>query len=890
VITLLFTTTILGQTAESPKKDDDSAKAEIQRKLTRRERNQRIEKLDVRHQDFVADVEPIIISAELDAFLMMETDAQRDSFIDDFWRRRDRMQGTTNLAFKDMYYRRLDVAKARFKRLATDQARIFLLHGPPSEVVRSECQRLLQPIEIWKYPVIPSVGYGVRLLFYKPRYSNEYKLWNPTGGAVALADLVASDEAISASESSPRPRFNESASPYAYISRIQLECRDGDEVMRAITQMVQSRVDLLKLFEPPEMNDEEVKKILDSVVIANPAAPKLAADFSVLFPGKEGSRTDVQMMLTVPRALVTPAVSGDAEVYTIDVTGEVLREGRLWEKYRYRFDFPGDFHGETLPIVIDRFLRPADYMSRIKVIDANTGAEVIVENSITVPEIFVPDVEPSADAAASAASSNASSNASSGPQGGGSSLAVSATRHDDARRPGGANPEALPERGPTLRIVPPDDEPVTGIQTISTMTSGQAIKAVEFSLDGKKVAVRRAPPYSLDFDFGIVPLMRRVRAVGLDANGDPIVGDDITINTGTDPFRVRIVSPRIAPHLSGPSRIEMAVSVPDGEELAGLEVYWNETRVATLYDPPFVQMVDIPAAQGVGYVRAVARLKDPSVPPVEDVVMINTPAYMEELNVHLVELPVTVTVNGKPTDNLTEKSFRVLDEGKPVPISKFEYVKNLPLSIGLAFDTSGSMTPRMDEAQKAGAQFFENVMKKGDKAFLVAFNSNTELVQKWTMKLADIHAALARLRPEGTTALYDAIVFALYNFHGVKGQKALVIISDGKDTDSKFTFEQAMEYAHRAAVPVYTIGIGIKGADIEVRYKLGRLSTETGGSTYYIDQASDLQRVYDDIQTELRSQYILGFYPSPDIKTGKWRELAVQTSEGKVKTVKGYFP
>ncbi len=334
----------------------------------------------------------------------------------------------------------------------------------------------------------------------------------------------------------------------------------------------------------------------------------------------------------------------------------------------------------------------------------------------------------------------------------------------------------------------------------------------------------------------------------------------------------------------------MAVSVPDGEELADLEVYWNETRVATLYDPPFVQMVDIPATDGVGYIRAVATLKDESVPPLEDVVMINTPAYMEELNVHLIELPTTVIVNNKPADNLTEKSFRILDDGKPVPISKFEYVKNLPLSIGMAFDTSGSMSNRMDEAQKAGAQFFENVMKKGDKAFLVAFNKDTELVQKWTLKLADIHAGLARLRPESTTALYDAIVFSLYNFHGIRGQKALVIVSDGKDTDSTFTFEQAMEYARRTAVPIYTIGIGIKGNEIDVRYKLGKLSSETGGTTYYIEQARELQRVYDEIQSELRSQYILGFYPAPDVKTGKWREIVVQANEGKVKTMKGYFP
>jgi len=182
-------------------------------------------------------------------------------------------------------------------------------------------------------------------------------------------------------------------------------------------------------------------------------------------------------------------------------------------------------------------------------------------------------------------------------------------------------------------------------------------------------------------------------------------------------------------------------------------------------------------------------------------------------------------------------------------------------------------------------------MKKGDKAFLIAFDREAQMVQRWSTKVADVHAGLAKLRAEETTALYDAIVHALYNFHGIRGQKALVLISDGRDTASKFTYEQAIEYARRAAVPIYAIGIGIRANDVDVRYKLSRLSSETGGSAYYIEQARDLQRVYDEIQTELRSQYILGFYPAPDVKPGgKWREVEVHVSEGKVKTIKGYFP
>ncbi|HEX7808747.1 MAG TPA: VWA domain-containing protein, partial [Thermoanaerobaculia bacterium] len=170
-------------------------------------------------------------------------------------------------------------------------------------------------------------------------------------------------------------------------------------------------------------------------------------------------------------------------------------------------------------------------------------------------------------------------------------------------------------------------------------------------------------------------------------------------------------------------------------------------------------------------------------------------------------------------------------------------------------------------------------------------DKETRLVQKWTTKVSDIHAGLAKLRAEETTSLYDAVVQGLYHFHGLRGQKALIVISDGKDTASKFTFDQAMEYARRSAVPIYAIGIGIRGTDQDVKYKLSRLTGETGGTVYYIEQARDLQRIYDEIQTELRSQYILGFYPAPDIKSGsKWREVTVQASEGKVKTVKGYFP
>jgi Ca-activated chloride channel family protein len=547
-------------------------------------------------------------------------------------------------------------------------------------------------------------------------------------------------------------------------------------------------------------------------------------------------------------------------VYSLDVVGEVVREDQLYEKFRYRFDFPGDTKDEQLPLVLDRLLRPGTYSARFKIVDVVTTAEAIIERELIVPQVDIP-APLSAD------------------------RKEAADTIDDIRR-------VMDSRETRLRIVPLAEDALSGLQTIETIVTGPAVKTVEFWLDGKKVATRRQPPFTLDLDFGNVPRVHRIRAVAVNAAGEQLTGDEVTVNTGTDPFRIRIASPRVAPKISGPTRVELDVRVPLGKQLASVDLFWNEQRMATLYDPPFIQTINIPKTEGIGYLRAVATLADGETAPVEDLVFVNTPEFIEEVNVHLVELPMTVIgAGGKPRNDLTGEAFQVLDEGKPVKIEKFEQVKNLPLSIGMAVDTSGSMESRMADAQKAGAQFFSSVMRKGDKAFLVGFDAQPHIVQTWSPNVAEMQGALAKLRPEESTALYDAVVYSLYNFVGVKGQKALVLLTDGKDTVSKFTYDQAVEYARRAAVPIYPIGLAIRGTELDTRSKLNRLASETGGNVYYIDNATELTKIYDDIQNELRSQYVLGFYPAADVKVGSaWRELTVKVTEGKAKTIRGYYP
>jgi len=831
-----------------------------ERKLTTRERKQRISALSDEFRQFVIDVQPIITDPEIDTFLVLESDPQREKYVTDFWHRRDLAAGTSNDAFRKSYYERLEYVREQFKSGMSDRGRIHLLNGPAPELVKVDCKTKLVPIQIWKYPFISRLGHDVRFLFYERREDREWRLWNATADrTTGLAELASEEQLATAGKQGAAGFLASALAGGKGFDALDWECTNAEELVHALSYTEQNQTAVMQIFEPPPLNPEDVHKILRSVVLTDTNAPKLTADMKITFPAKKGSRTNAELTINVPRAQATVKDIDGTKQYSFDVTGEVLREDKLFESYRYRFDFPGDTKLESLPLIVDRFLMPNEYTFRIKVIDSNSGAQAVLESSIAVPEIFdTPEVARQKDAAGAT---------------------ITALK------------DTVESNETQLRIVPLSDDLHSGLQHIETIAIGDNIKGVEFYLDGRKIMTKRQPPYTLDLDFGSVPQTRNVRAVALDAKGQPITGDEITFNTGTDPFRVRITSPRVAIHLKGKTRVEMAVNVPDGKKLGSLDLYWNETKLATLYDPPYIQTIDVPQTEGVSYLRAVAMLQDDPTPPVEDVVMVNTPLFMEEVNVHLIELPTTVILNGRPNMDLAEANFKIFDEGKPVKLAKFEQVKNLPLSIGMAVDTSGSMQPRIAEAQKTGASFFKTVMKGGDKAFVVAFDTQPQLVQKWSTRLADVNAALSKLRAEESTALYDAVVFSLYNFLGVKGQKALVLITDGEDTSSKFTFDQAIEYARRTAVPIYAIGIGIKPAQVDVRYKLSRFCSETGGNVYFIERVEELGKIYSDIQNELRSQYVLGFYPPEGVKPGsKWHEVSVQASQGKAKTIRGYYP
>jgi VWFA-related protein len=151
---------------------------------------------------------------------------------------------------------------------------------------------------------------------------------------------------------------------------------------------------------------------------------------------------------------------------------------------------------------------------------------------------------------------------------------------------------------------------------------------------------------------------------------------------------------------------------------------------------------------------------------------------------------------------------------------------------------------------------------------------------------------LDNLVAEGGTALYDSLIQALFYFNGLRGKRALILLTDGEDSGSSYGFEEVLEYARRTGVAIYGIGLSIDQRDIDSRSKLNRLCAETGGDCTYIDNATELDRVYERIENELRSQYLLAYQSSAAGASEEFLEIQVEVRGPglKARTISGYYP
>ena len=273
---------------------------------------------------------------------------------------------------------------------------------------------------------------------------------------------------------------------------------------------------------------------------------------------------------------------------------------------------------------------------------------------------------------------------------------------------------------------------------------------------------------------------------------------------------------------------------------------------------------------------------------------------------------------GSLVANLEKQDFTVLEDGKPQEIKYFTKETDLPLTIGLLVDVSGSQRNLIDIEHNAASQFFSQVLRKKDEAFLIQFGEECELLQDYTNSTRLLNSALGQLRvssgvgglhpgpvptagPPRGTVLYDAIYLAANEkLRTEVGRKVIVVITDGVDQGSRLTINQAVEAAQKADAVIYSIdysdasaygGFGMVFGGGGGEGYLRKMSDETGGHVYKVDRKHSLDQIFKELQDEMRSQYAIGYTPANDSKDGSYRKLDIKLSNKDLKAQarKGYY-
>ena len=263
-----------------------------------------------------------------------------------------------------------------------------------------------------------------------------------------------------------------------------------------------------------------------------------------------------------------------------------------------------------------------------------------------------------------------------------------------------------------------------------------------------------------------------------------------------------------------------------------------------------------------------------------------------------VNMLFTVTdKKGRFITDLAKPDFQVFENKKPQQILEFTAETDLPLRLAILIDTSNSIRDRFHFQQEAATNFIQSVMRTQDKGIVVGFDTSAELVADLTNSTNLLEKAVRDLRPGGGTALYDAIFFAckdklmldqpLYKF-----RRAMVILSDGEDNDSRYSREQALEMAQRADTVIYTISTNISHIETEGDKLMRYLADQTGGASFFPFAAKDLNQSFENVANELRHQYNLFYRPQPLNNDGKYHEVAIKVKGRKdllVRARRGYY-
>jgi Ca-activated chloride channel homolog len=340
-------------------------------------------------------------------------------------------------------------------------------------------------------------------------------------------------------------------------------------------------------------------------------------------------------------------------------------------------------------------------------------------------------------------------------------------------------------------------------------------------------------------------------------------------------FSIKITSPQNLEIVLGKSKIAATVKADRQEDVERVEFLVGDKVIFVDREAPYETFYDFGEKARSWVVKAVAYHREGL--KVGDAIVTRRVeiGYVEEVNRVLLWATV-LDKEGHMVFDLAKDDFRIVENGKPQKILEFGREER-PITLAILLDTSGSMREGMKEVHEAAKAFVET-LGPDDQALLITFDDKVLLVQEQTSDKAKLKEAIESTEALEGTALNDALHAAYRKLRGIRGRKAIILLSDGEDTTSQFSQQRVLEEVRGSSVLLYAVGIG--SADKKL---LRELSEVTGGRAYFADKASELAGVYQQIALELRGQFFLAYETSNQAWDGRWVEVRVETTKPDLK-------
>jgi VWFA-related protein len=355
-------------------------------------------------------------------------------------------------------------------------------------------------------------------------------------------------------------------------------------------------------------------------------------------------------------------------------------------------------------------------------------------------------------------------------------------------------------------------------------------------------------------------------------------------------FAIRITNPLRDDFRFGRAEISAEVTAADPSLIEKVEFYADDKLIFIDTEPPYQCLFDFGTEPHSWVLRAVATHREKVT--VSDTVILRRVVLNYSVTVNRVIVYATARQKGGDhaiATDVKKEDLLLEEDGTKQTILDF-YIEQRPVSLAMILDSSTSMQPSMKTVHAAASRFVDT-LGADDKAMVIDFDEKVYLLQDLTSNKDLLRQAITSTNALGNTALYDALYASYRKLRGVEGRKAIILLTDGEDTASKFSFRRVLDQAKISEIIIYPIGLGTSVMDVELRRILKTLAEETGGHAYFPDKVEDLEGVYGEIARELKNQYYITYEPANDNWDGRWRKLRLQAPgrDLDLRTRSGYY-